>query len=155
MKVFLLRGHSTMTSLLFWGFLTPPPPTSASPCVTFPFFKNGCNMRCLWPSENQRNWVFDTIYWALRHSQNQPNWYLANILAWKTSFIIGLRYSIHFWKSFCLKLALNLTVQQTLCTTFILYKILQITWFYVNKSTCHILGVICEPSRIPRNRWSY
>ena len=76
------------------------------------FFKNGWKIRCLWPSKNQRIWTFDMIYWALRHNKNHSNWNLANILAWKTSFIIGLSYFIHLWKSFCLELALNLSPQK-------------------------------------------
>ena len=80
--------------------------------------------KCL---KDQKNWIYGIIYWALRHNQNHQNWNLANILAWKTTFINGLRYFIHFWKSFCLKLALNLSVLQTLHTTFIFHKILQIT----------------------------
>ena len=91
------------------------------------FMSNKCSMKCLWASENQRNWIFDIIYWALGHNQNHPNWNLANILAWKTTFINGLRYFIHFWKSFCLKLALNLSVLQTLHTTFVWHEIFQIT----------------------------
>ena len=91
------------------------------------FMSNKCSMKCLWASENQRNWIFDIIYWALGRNQNHPNWNLANILAWKTNFINGLRYFIHFWKSFCLKLALNLSVLQTLHTTFVWHEIFQIT----------------------------
>ena len=113
------------------------------------FFKNGWKMRCLWPSENQRNWTFDMIYWALRHDQNHSNWNLANILAWKTSFIIGLSYFIHLWKSFCLKLALNLSDPQAPHITTIFEKILQTILFYVNKNASYILVTICEPSRIP------
>ena len=113
------------------------------------FFKNGWKMRCLWPSENQRNWTFDMIYWALRHDQNHSNWNLANILAWKTSFIIGLSYFIHLWKSFCLKLALNLSDPQAPHFTTIFEKILQTIIFYVNKNASYILVTICEPSRIP------
>ena len=97
------------------------------------FFKNGWKMRCLWPSENQRNWTFDMIYWALRHDQNHSNWNLANILAWKTSFIIGLSYFIHLWKSFCLKLALNLSDPQAPHITTIFEKVLQTILIYVNK----------------------
>ena len=91
------------------------------------FMSNKCSMKCLWASENQRNWIFDIIYWALGRNQNHPNWNLANILAWKTNAINGLRYFIHFWKSFCLKLALNLSVLQTLHTTYVWHKIFQIT----------------------------
>ena len=91
------------------------------------FMSNKCSMKCLWASENQRNWIFDIIYWALGRNQNHPNWNLANILAWKTNAINGLRYFIHFWKSFCLKLALNLSVLQTLHTTFVRREIFQIT----------------------------
>ena len=113
------------------------------------FFKNGWKMRCLWPSENQRNWTFDMIYWALRHDQNHSNWNLANILAWKTSFIIGLSYFIHLWKSFCLKLALNLSDPQAPHITTIFENFLQTILFYVNKNASYILVTICEPSRIP------
>ena len=91
------------------------------------FMSNKCSMKCLWASENQRNWIFYIIYWALGCNQNHPNWNLANILAWKTNAINGLRYFIHFWKSFCLKLALNLSVLQTLHTTFVWHEIFQIT----------------------------
>ena len=112
------------------------------------FFKNGWKMRCLWPSKNQRNWTFDMIYWALRHNQNHSNWNLANILAWKTSFIIGLSYFIHLWKSFCLKLALNLSDPQAPHFTTIFEKFLQTIIFYVNKNASYILVTICEPSRI-------
>ena len=113
------------------------------------FFKNGWKMRCLWPSEIQRNWTLDMIYWALRHNQNHSNWNLANILAWKTSFIIGLSYFIHLWKSFCLKLALNLSDLQTPHFTTIFQKNLKTILFYINKSACYILVRICEPCRIP------
>ena len=68
------------------------------------FFENGCSMRCLWASENQRNWSFDLTYWALRHNQNYPNSNLAHFMAWKTTFINGLRYFIHFWKSLFTKI---------------------------------------------------
>ena len=113
------------------------------------FFKNGWKIRCLWPSKNQRIWTFDMIYWALRHNKNHSNWNLANILAWKTSFIIGLSYFIHLWKSFCLKLALNLSDPQTPHITSIFEKNLQTILFYVNKNASYILVTICEPSRIP------
>ena len=106
-------------------------------------------MKCLWASKNQRNWTLDMIYWALRHNQNHSNWNLANILAWKTSFIIGLSYFIHLWKSFCLKLALNLSDPQAPHFTTIFEKILQTIIFYVNKNASYILVTICEPSRIP------
>ena len=26
------------------------------------FMSNKCSMKCLWASENQRNWIFDIIY---------------------------------------------------------------------------------------------
>ena len=26
------------------------------------FMSNECSMKCLWASENQRNWIFDIIY---------------------------------------------------------------------------------------------
>ena len=110
------------------------------------FFKNGCNMRCLWPSKNQRNWIFDIINWTLRHNQNYPNWNLANIFAWKTTFFYGLRYFIHFWKSFCLKLALNLSDPQTPHITTIFENFLQTILFYVNKSAYHKFGTICDTS---------
>ena len=103
-------------------------------------FKNGWKMRCLWPSEIQRDWTLDMIYWAVRHNQNHSNWNLANILAWKTILIIGLSYFIHLWKSFCLKLALNLSDPQTPHITTIFEKILQIILFYVNKSACYSGG---------------
>ena len=112
-------------------------------------FKNGRKMRCLWPSEIQRYWTLDMIYWALRHNQNHSNWNLANILAWKTILIIGLSYFIHLWKSFCLKLALNLSDPQAPHITTIFEKILQTILFYVNKNASYILVTICEPSRIP------
>ena len=113
------------------------------------FFKNGWKMRCLWPSEIQRNWTLDMIYWVLRHNPNHSNWDLANILAWKTILIIGPSYFIHLWKFFCLKLALNLSDPQTPHITTIVEKILQTILFYVNKSACYILVTICEPCRIP------
>ena len=116
------------------------------------FMSNECSMKCLWASENQRNWIFDIIYWALGRNQNHPNWNLANILAWKTNVINGLRYFIHFWKSFCLKLALNLSVLQTLHTTFVWHEIFQITWFYENKSACHWISNIYDTSKIPTKR---
>ena len=101
------------------------------------------------PSEIQKNWTLDMIYWALRHNQNHSNWNLANILAWKTSLIIGLSYFIHLWKSFCLKLALNLSDPQTPHITTIFENFLQTILFYVNKSACYILVTTCEPCRIP------
>ena len=107
-------------------------------------------MRCLWPSENQRNWIFDIIYWTLRHNQNHPNWNLGNIFAWKTTFFYGLRYFIHFWKSFCLKLALNLSNPQTPHITTIFEIFLQIILFYVKKSACHILGTIGDTGKFTR-----
>ena len=109
-------------------------------------------MRCLWPSESQRNWTFDFIYWTLRHNQNHPNWNLGNIFAWKTTFFYGLSYFIHLWKSFCLKLALNLSDPQTPHITTIFENFLQTILFYVNKSACYILVTICEPCRIPTHR---
>ena len=81
---------------------------------------------------------------GFRHNQNHSNWNLANILAWKTSLIIGLSYFIHFWKSFCLKLALNLSDPQTPHITNIFENFLQTILFYVNKSACHILDTICD-----------
>ena len=114
------------------------------------FFKNDWKMRCLWPSENQRNWTFDMIYWALRHDQNHSNWNLANILAWKTSFIIGLSYFIHLWKSFCLKLALNLSDPQAPHITTIFENFLQTILLYINKNASYMPVTICEPSRIPK-----
>ena len=68
-------------------------------CYLRNFMSNECSMKCLWASENQRNWIFDIIYWALGRNQNHPNWSLANIFARKATFIYGLRYFIHFWKS--------------------------------------------------------
>ena len=64
---------------------------------------------------------------------------------------------IHFWKSFCLKLALNLSDPQTPHITTIFEKCLQTILFYVNKSACHIFSTICDTSKftnteIPQTR---
>ena len=74
----------------------------------------------------------------LRHNPNHSNWNLANILAWKTSFITSLSYFIHLWKRFYLKLALNLSDPQAPHITAIFQNFLQTILFYVNKSACYI-----------------
>ena len=37
------------------------------------FMSKKSSMKCLWASENQKNWVFDIIYFALGNNQNYPN----------------------------------------------------------------------------------
>jgi len=118
-------------------------------------FKNGWKMRYLWPSEIRRNWTLDMIYWAFRRNQNHSNWNLANILAWKTSLIIGLCCFIHLWKFFCLKLALNLSDPQTPHIKTIYENFLQTILFYVKKGACYILATICEPCRIPNRQTDF
>ena len=111
------------------------------------FVKNGWKMRCLWPSEIQRNWTLDMIYWAVRHNRNHSNWYQTNILAWKTILIIVLSCFIHLWKRFCLKLTQYLSDPKTPHIRTIFEKDLQTILFYVNKSACHIFVTICNNFR--------